>query len=638
VSINIQSKFLHWYKKLKTLNKRQKIYAFGSLAALVSVFLLSSPTLVKQIRTAGAKIFLKTDTKSVLLKTNTHLVVTLIKNQAADKITLTKASAITTSNLFPRSISGNEKYALEMVVGNKVINSYKFDFTEEIYPPIPNSPRKLTSPEAVIDIPYKLNTAFRVRDLKTRKVYPLETTLISQALAKPQPLLPQTAIKIIDSRDRSVSPQAYQPLDGYYDILYISEDYSSAEMDLFTDDVAALSSYLLSIAPFSEYLDKIRIVILNNSIDLGCEHDTTTPQLILCNLQTVLSVAAPIDYDTIVVVVKDDVLGGCGYIPNNVAVTYNKWQNGLAKQVAAHEMGHSIGWLMDEYDYGVGSLPSHEYPPGPNCDFPPCDLWSGVAGTGCYPTCGYDDVCRPTEGGCLMHDYNEPVFCPVCQNAIREVLIRHTTDPNSTPTPIQTVTLTPTTHPTLTPTTRPTPTPTMKPTPTPTKKPTPTPTPISLPTRKVFVSSMRYQPYTGGIANADIYCRNLAENANLPGKYIAWLSDDKTNAANRIPDAKYVLVNGKLIANNKKDLLDGSITNPIKISEKGQDIGYANVFTGTVASGINKVGYNCRNWISSSINNKGWVGANWKTTSGWTDDGYINCSMDARVYCFQISN
>lgn len=202
--------------------------------------------------------------------------------------------------------------------------------------------------------------------------------------------------------------------------------------------------------------------------------------------------------------------------------------------------------------------------------------------------------------------------------------------------------------PTPTPTITPTPTPTA--TPTPTLTPTPTPTPTLSP-KRVFVTSQTYNgdlktaggSSTSGLDGADRLCQGRAGVAGLGGTWIAWLSTDTVNAKDRISDGIYKRMDLAVIANNKADLLDGSIANDISINENGNPVNSSTnefVWTGTLTDGTGS--YNlCTSWRNGFNGPSGKVGyipvssAQPATNYRWTNYVDYLCGATLRLYCFE---
>src|SRR5690606_24810944 len=167
----------------------------------------------------------------------------------------------------------------------------------------------------------------------------------------------------------------------------------------------------------------------------------------------------------------------------------------------------------------------------------------------------------------------------------------------------------------------------------------------------VFVSSQMYDGNLGGLAGADAKCQALADAANLPGTYMAWVS---TNEANGSPATRftqsptpYVKVDGVKVADNWADLIDGVLDSAIDKTELGgappigdtscNGGGSATVWSATNTNGTFidvGIDYNCTNWTSNELIPSLW-GLATDPNSAWTNwcSGGI-CSWVSPIYCF----
>jgi len=165
---------------------------------------------------------------------------------------------------------------------------------------------------------------------------------------------------------------------------------------------------------------------------------------------------------------------------------------------------------------------------------------------------------------------------------------------------------------------------------------------------KVFTTSLAYDgnfvgpPATAfptGLAGADDACTTAATGAGQTGTWTAWLSDNATDAADRINNgggAPYQLINGTVIANNMADLLDGTLDAPILIDESGNTVaGAFQVWTSTAADGINPGVGTCTNWSINDPERFARIGLADAVDRTWSDEGGGNpCSVFNRLYCF----
>jgi len=168
--------------------------------------------------------------------------------------------------------------------------------------------------------------------------------------------------------------------------------------------------------------------------------------------------------------------------------------------------------------------------------------------------------------------------------------------------------------------------------------------------KRVFVTKNLYDSVNGiDRSIGDARCNAAVLAAGLPGTYVAWLSlyfagppEVWVDAADRIPEAEYRLVDGTLVADSKADLLDGSLDHAIDHDEYGAAITVPPSATNLVWSATNTDGtadwQTCTNWTGGGT----YLGASFDTTSGaWTLGGAIlDCSTidtngGAHLYCFQ---
>jgi len=143
------------------------------------------------------------------------------------------------------------------------------------------------------------------------------------------------------------------------------------------------------------------------------------------------------------------------------------------------------------------------------------------------------------------------------------------------------------------------------------------------------------------LAGGDATCQEEASWADLPGTWTAWLSTSTVNAIDRIPDGEYRLVDGTLIANDKADLTDGRLKNPITLTQYGGPGPGDLVRTGTKSDGTVLMNNTCQDWTTtSSSGGRFTVGSPAETSENWTDvtsggtsQGPV-CGSYAGLYCF----
>ncbi len=139
------------------------------------------------------------------------------------------------------------------------------------------------------------------------------------------------------------------------------------------------------------------------------------------------------------------------------------------------------------------------------------------------------------------------------------------------------------------------------------------------------------------ITSVDRNCNYEADDKGYNGTYIGWLSlrnsTDTINAGDRLGNYfdGYGNIFGQTVADNKTDLLDGSLDNSIM-----QGAPYSRyVWTGTSANGT-ATGYDCNGWTSGSSPDRGTSGNVFANDSSWTDIYRQYCSSEKPFYCFQV--
>ena len=169
--------------------------------------------------------------------------------------------------------------------------------------------------------------------------------------------------------------------------------------------------------------------------------------------------------------------------------------------------------------------------------------------------------------------------------------------------------------------------------------------------KSVFVTSRTFSGNLGGLDGADNECAALAKKAGISGEYRAWLSDATGSPVKRFKqaDVPYLLLDGRIIAGNWKELVGGKIGQPIDVTERG---GKPPVSSGTCKGTTSSVWSNttesgelldveatCGNW-----NGKGSMsiwGSYVQVDPRWTNDckfgGGISYCQDSQapLYCFE---
>lgn len=141
-----------------------------------------------------------------------------------------------------------------------------------------------------------------------------------------------------------------------------------------------------------------------------------------------------------------------------------------------------------------------------------------------------------------------------------------------------------------------------------------------------------------GLDAADSVCRNLAASAGLPFEesFKAWLSDDSMDAIDRFEhDGPWVRIDGVPIAQNKEDLVSGSLFSSIEVTELGDYASDSDVFsawTGSDSSGQAHA-RNCSSWTDGTEKGLGLVGVSVGSGHQWTSYFSDYCNVSRSLYC-----
>jgi len=138
-----------------------------------------------------------------------------------------------------------------------------------------------------------------------------------------------------------------------------------------------------------------------------------------------------------------------------------------------------------------------------------------------------------------------------------------------------------------------------------------------------------------GLEAADQICQSSALNAGMPSPeaFIAWISDDLTDAIDRFEySGPWFRQDGVIIAHDMAELFSGELNAPINLTENTNYLGNNGVWTGTDAFGIAEV-ENCQNWQSANNADDGRMGSA-HFIDVFSSFFIVGCDFTfARLYC-----
>jgi IgA Peptidase M64/Peptidase M64 N-terminus len=260
--------------------------------------------------------------------------------------------------------------------------------------------------------------------------------------------------KIIDSGDPAQK----------VDVVFIPEGYTAADMEKFRRDAKRFAGYLMSWSPFKENANKFNFWIVNApSLDKGTDIPGrniwkrtavnsnfytfgTDRYLTTTDIYAVRDIAAHVPYDQICILVNTEKYGGGGiYNFYNLCTT----DNSNSEFVFCHEFGHAFGGLADEYvepglqTASMYNLKAEPWEPNittlvhfdrkwkgmlPKETVVPTPISNSNENTlGVFEGAGYLEkgIYRPAMD-CSMRSVRNNFFCPVCQEAIRKMILSYT--------------------------------------------------------------------------------------------------------------------------------------------------------------------------------------------------------------------
>lgn len=245
-------------------------------------------------------------------------------------------------------------------------------------------------------------------------------------------------------------------------IAFIAEGYQESEMNVFMQDCQTACNAMFAHEPFKSLQSRFNVVAVKAP---SVESGTSTPSqgvwkktalhshfdtfysdryLTTLNLKDLHDWLAGTPYEHIIILVNTEKYGGGGILNSyNLTSTHHLY----FKPVVVHEFGHSFGGLGDEYAYDFEQIPMYPHdvePWEPNlttlADFH--GKWEDMIekGTpvptpestskstirqrvGLFEGAGYSlkGVYRGCQD-CRMRTNENPIFCPICDRALRRLI------------------------------------------------------------------------------------------------------------------------------------------------------------------------------------------------------------------------
>ncbi|MEV6522748.1 M64 family metallopeptidase [Longispora sp. NPDC051575] len=202
--------------------------------------------------------------------------------------------------------------------------------------------------------------------VETREVFSPDGTISRTTIRVPR--VEQSAPSLAVAAATVVPVEVNGPSESRFDLVFVGDGYTSAQMDLYTQHVKSKWAEIAAFEPFKSNRTQFNVWQVNVvSTQSGVDNDPTNgvqkstaldmgfwcggTERLLCVNQTKATQYARSarDVDQVLALGNSTKYGGAG---GGVATASGG--NAQAGQIAIHELGHSIGGLADEYTYGSG--------------------------------------------------------------------------------------------------------------------------------------------------------------------------------------------------------------------------------------------------------------------------------------------
>jgi hypothetical protein len=454
---------------------------------LKKLFRYTTAFFVMTVAIAGIFLSVKSteDSKQIQSKaavntTNTplNMILTLVKDKKTGDIAVQQAYANKGIALYYPP-ANQTKDMLIAIVGEKTISQIPVAFNDYVFADafsngvVSGGHYDLPLSEAVVSIPYQTGETFQIKT-------PVNAQLTSQIVKDPNRLVSRAAYSAYTAKPFTpganstitlLNRQVISPPvsltsttgDGYFDLAFISFEYAPAQFSLFDADVDEITNYLFQNPLFANKRYGIRITKIHNTQNFsGCTIYTVLggAQHYYCDPASVLTIASQygVPFDRVVVLRNNNTLFASATYPSSGGVNFlgrHTW----SKQVLAHELGHSLGGLVDEYLVYTSRFPDNDPNMDPNarnyCSWGPDSAlnpqirpntlcrWDGTPDTGCFPGCSYPNLYRPTENGIMKTGATQDIWGALEQSQMENSLFAYLkVTPFPSLTPIPTITLT----------------------------------------------------------------------------------------------------------------------------------------------------------------------------------------------------
>jgi len=226
------------------------------------------------------------------------------------------------------------------------------------------------------------------------------------------------------------------PSENRLDVVFVGDGYTAAQLGAYASHVGDVWPAFFAQQPLADYktyfnVHRVDVVSNQSGVDndpvQGVMKDTALDMEYWCNgIDRLLCVnvgkayahasQAP-DRDQVLALANSTTYGGAGYPANDLATLAGN--NGASIEIGLHELGHSLGDLADEYDYGGPATYGGAEPAQPNVSIHDAteiaalgvkwNLWLGSPGVSAFQGAMYSKfgIYRPTNNS-KMRSLGQP--------------------------------------------------------------------------------------------------------------------------------------------------------------------------------------------------------------------------------------
>jgi hypothetical protein len=145
---------------------------------------------------------------------------------------------------------------------------------------------------------------------------------------------------------------------------------------------------------------------------------------------------------------------------------------------------------------------------------------------------------------------------------------------------------------------------------------------------RAFVATTMLPGNFGGLAVADAECQMEAQQAGLPGTFIALLGDSTHTVPSRVAGSRgWIDTNGTPIVDQPTSWLDGSMFHPLRRDANGTLLDYVIAWGGDLRT--------CADWTVTDSATQGSV---LTTSDAFGDFSVASCATSERLMCVEIGN